>query len=247
MEYVPEASALYEGYNGFQFNCISNPKLSPDYVVKVALNCMVENENQLRRMQGKTNLECRRIWNSILGRANVPKFVLPFLAFSWITQECVYDQRAYDEVESNPGGLPSDPVPLTGYGPLVEKRGICGGFAWAFKWLMDIANVECICISGFLKDDLKVGHQWCLVKFSGQYYHVDPTWGSKNSGVNVEKYMQPDLVMKTTHIWKEDRYPKATGSQLDYDFLEDYLAENGSEYLDDGADEKYMFPDEIID
>lgn len=247
MTYVGDVCALYEGFYGFNFEKTEFDKLSKDTVAYVSLICMIDNESKLRQMQAKTMFRCKEIWRRILGNAKVPKFVLPFLAFSWITQECIYDQRAYDEVEADPNGTPSDPVPFLGYGPLVENRGICGGFAWAFKCLMDSVNVECICIPGFLKEDMKVGHQWDLVKIGEQYYHVDPTWGSKSSGVNVEKFMQPDSAMKTTHIWDESKYPKATGIRIDYGYLEDYLAENGSEFLDDGAEEKYMFPNEIID
>ena len=166
---------------------------------------------------------------------------------SYITQECCYDQRAFDEVESNPEKTPSDPIPHLAYGPLVEFRGICSGLAWAFKTLMDEANIECICVSGFLKEDLKTGHMWNLVKLDGQYYHVDPTWGIKDDGVYISGLLQPDSMMKITHIWELSDYPTARGMRFDYDFIEDFLVENGNDFLDDGANEKYFFPEEIID
>ena len=239
-------NSTYEGVMGWEASTLSFDKLSSDVLCKVSIT-YVTSQVDLRQMQSKAMFATKNIWRGILGRAQVPQFVKPFLALSYIGQECMYDQRAYDEVEDDSSKLPSDPVPHLAYGPLVEKRGICGGLAWAFKRLMDEAKVECQCVSGFLKEDTKVGHVWCLVKLDGQYYHVDPTWGIKDDGVYVKGLLQPDSVMRNTHIWDVSRYPAAKGMRFNYEFIEDYLVENGGEYLDMGAAEKYMFPDDIVE
>lgn len=54
-------------------------------------------------------------------------------------------------------------------------------------------------------------------------------------------------MMKGTHIWDAEKYPVARGLRFDYDYIEDYLAENGNTFLDDGANETYFFPDEIVE
>lgn len=236
----------YEGIHGWQTNYYAFDKLSSDTVCTISYAYILP-QQQLRQLQGKAAFAAKNIWKSILGKSKVPQFVKPFLALSYLTQECCYDQRAFDEVESNPSSLPSDPVPHLAYGPLVEKRGICGGLAWAFKALMDEANIECQCVSGFLKEDLKTGHMWDLVKIDGQFYHVDPTWGIKDDGVFISGLMQPDSMMKGTHVWDAEKYPVARGLRFDYDYIEDYLAENGNTFLDDGANETYFFPDEIVE
>lgn len=236
----------YEGIHGWQTSALSFDKLSPDIVCTISYSYIVP-QQQLRQFQGKAIFATKNIWKTILGRAKVPQFVKPFLALSYLTQECCYDQRAFDEVESNPSTLPSDPIPHLAYGPLVEKRGICSGLAWAFKTLMDGANIECACISGYLKEDLKTIHMWNLVKIDGQFYHVDPTWGIKDDGVFVSGLMQPDGMMKSTHLWEIKKYPAARGMRFDYDYVEDYLVKNGNAFLDDGANETYFFPNKIID
>lgn len=236
----------YEGIHGWLTSTSSFEKLTTDVVCIITYSYIMPPQ-QLRQFQGKAIFAAKNIWRTILGKARVPQFVKPFLALSYLTQECCYDQRAFDEVESDPSSVPSDPVPHLAYGPLVEKRGICGGLAWAFKTLMDEANIECICVSGFLKEDLKTGHMWNMVKIDGQFYHVDPTWGIKDNGVFVSALMQPDSMIKSTHIWKHENYPSARGIRFDYDYIEDYLAENGDEFLDDGANEIYFFPEEIVD
>lgn len=236
----------YEGIHGWEANAHSFEKLSPDTVCVISYGYILP-QQQLRQLQGKAAFAAKNIWKRILGKSRVPQFVKPFLALSYLTQECCYDQRAFDEVESDPAAVPSDPIPHLAYGPLVENRGICGGLAWAFQTLMEEANIECLCVSGFLKEDLKTSHMWNLVKIDGQYYHVDPTWGIRDSGVPVSALMQPDSMMTSTHLWKTEQYPAARGMRFDYDYIEDFLAENGNEFLDDGANETYFFPDEIVD
>lgn len=245
-EILEQLTNSYEGLHGWRTNSFSFEKISSDSVCTITYAYIVPLQ-QLRQFQGKAIFEAKNIWKRILGKANVPQFVKPFLAFSYLTQECCYDQRAFDEAESDKNVLPSDPIPHLAYGPLVEKRGICSGFAWAFKTLMDEANVECVCISGYLKDCPGIGHMWNLVKLDGQFYHVDPTWGAKNDGVFIECLMQPDSIMKVTHLWNAENYPEARGMRLDYDYIENYLAENGNDFLDDGANETYFFPEKIID
>lgn len=238
--------ANYEGILGWHTESSSFPDVSSKYLVQVSYQYQLE-QHLLRQKQGRAAFAAKSIWRTILGRARVAQFAKPFLALSYIAQECIYDQRAYDELETDPHGTPSDPIPHLAYGPLVEKRGICSGLAWAFKRLMDEANVECICVTGYLKEDTSLGHMWNMVKLDGQYYHVDPTWGIKGDGVFIGGLMQTDNVMKVTHIWDEARYPKARGVRFDYDFVEEYLADNGTEFLDDGASEKYFYPDKIVE
>lgn len=239
-------TSSYEGILGWEYKSLSFDKLSSDVLCKVSFS-YVASQADIRQMQSKTMFATRNIWRTILGRSQVPQFVKPFLALSYIGQECIYDQRAYDEVAADNSKTPSDPVPHLAYGPLVERRGICAGFAWAFKRLMDEAKVECQCVSGYLKEDTQIGHVWCLVKLDGQYYHVDPTWGIKDGGVCLKGFLQPDSVMKNTHIWDTSKYPAAKGMRFNYEYIEDFLVENGADYLDLGAAEKYMFPDDIVE
>lgn len=235
-----------EGLHGWNSDGSTFAKISSKSVLRFRFSYMLPLA-QLRQIQGKATFAARNIWRCILGRASVPQFVKPFLALSYIAQECVYDQRAYDELEAAPKEVPTDPVPHLAYGPLVEGRGICSGLAWAFKRLMDEAKIECICVSGWLKEDTKLRHMWTMVKIADQYYHVDPTWDSKRAGVCVSALMQPDAIMKTTHIWDETQYPKARGTRFDYDYVEEYLADHGSDFLDAGANEKYFFPETIVE
>lgn len=245
-EIIGQMLAMYEGIHGWNTQQYSFADLTDYTVVRIRYSYLMP-QAQLRSCQAKAGFAAKNIWRGILGRARVPDFVKPFLAQSYLSQECCYDQRAYDELEGNPSAEPSDPIPYLAYGPLVENRGICGGLAWAFRKLMEEMRIECICVNGYLKEDTSIGHMWNMVKIDGQYYHVDPTWGIKDDGVFVGGLMQPDSIMRATHIWDTSQYPAARGTKFDYDFVEDFLAENGNEYLDDGANERIFFPDSIYD
>lgn len=236
----------FEGLIGWNMEYWQVEMFSADYGVVLSFQYMLS-ENEMRNKMAKATLAGRKIWRKILGNAKVPDFVKPFLALSYLTQECTYDEAAIKELNKNPHTIPKDPAAHLSYGPLVENRGICGGLAWAFKRLMDIAGIECITVGGYLREDQSIGHAWDLVKLDGQYYHVDPTSGIKNDGVFVTELLQTDNIYKATHIWNINDYPAAKGVKYDYEMIEDFLVENGNEYLDNGADEKYMFPDKIVD
>ncbi|MBQ9082750.1 MAG: hypothetical protein IJY28_04535 [Clostridia bacterium] len=238
--------SLYEGIHGYNMNSGGFPSLTDYELLKISFDYIMP-MNQLRQYQAQAQRAARTAWQTILGKAQVPPAIKPFLALSYLTQEAIYDHRCHDEVRSNSAAIPTDPIPHLGYGPLVEKRGICSGLAWAFKHMMDAARIECICVTGYLKSDRSVGHMWNMVKLDNQYYHVDLAVGIDNDGVCVCRMMQPDIVFRSDHEWNTADYPVAYGSRFDYDYVEEYLAEHEIDLLRQGAEEKYLFPERIID
>lgn len=238
--------SLYEGFYGFQINTYQFKELTQNVTVRLNY-AYITDLGTLKMYRSKAVFSARGIWRKILGRARVPQFVKPFLALSYLMQTCYYDEMAYAQAKADPLAVPSDPVPHLAYGPLVEGRGVCTGIAWAFKQLMDEAQIPCICVCGYLKSRTEVRHLWNLVKIDGQYYHVDATNGMAQDGVFVAGLLKPDSEFAKTHDWDTSRYPKATGMRYQYDFIEDFLFEQGNDYLDDDADEKYMFPEHIVE
>ena len=238
--------ARYEGLFGYELNTTQFQGISPDYRIDIGYSYFAPLA-QMRTYMSKASFAAKGIWRKLLGRSNPPAFVKAFLAFSYLNQCCGYDDDAFDDAVDNPKAPPSDPVPSLAYGPLVENRGICGGIAWAYKRLMDEAGIPCQCVSGYLTADTRAAHAWNLVRIEGQYYHVDATPGVKNDGVLVEYFMRSDNEFRKHHSWDEALYPRATGMRYQYDFVEDFLADHGGDYLDDGADDAIMFPENIVD
>ena len=64
------------------------------------------------------------------------------------------------------------------YGALIEKTAVCEGYAKAFKYILDEANIPCMLITG--EGTNSAGntetHAWNYVKINGIWYAVDVTW-----------------------------------------------------------------------
>ena len=234
-----------EGLFGWQYETSDFPSISQDILFHIE-NSYIMDSQQLSLLQHKAVFTAKNIWHKILGRATVPLFVKPFLAFSYLQQECRYDQAAYDSVVADQSSLPADPIPHLAYGPLVESRGICDGLAWAFQVLMEEAGIKSQCVVGRYIGR-PVRHMWNLIQLDGVYYHMDPSWGIQNGGVHIEGMFLSDSLLKATHEWDMTHTPAAKGYRYDYNYIEQFLVENGAEYLDNGASERYMFPDELVE
>ncbi len=74
------------------------------------------------------------------------------------------------------------------YGALVRKKALCEGFAKAFSYLCNIAEIENMIVTGYTD----VPHMWNMVKLGGSWYHVDVGW-DKPSEALTERY--PDMVL----------------------------------------------------
>ena len=56
---------------------------------------------------------------------------------------------------------------------VMEGRGVCAGYAFAFQYLLMRAGIESYYVVG---QSYGENHAWNLVKVDGQWYYVDPTW-----------------------------------------------------------------------
>lgn len=61
----------------------------------------------------------------------------------------------------------------TAYGALTDGTALCGGYASAFKLIMQELGINCEYITG------EAGggpHAWNMIELDGEYYHIDLTW-----------------------------------------------------------------------
>lgn len=131
-----------------------------------------------------------------------------YTLYAWLTGHADYDQTHYTK-----RGAPR--TSYEPYGPLVRGKGVCLGFATAFQLLMDMADVECITVTGaaFLSRE---NHAWNMVKLNDEWYCVDPTWdlnpGINQDGAYVYGYFNvtSDTMADTDHQWDYDSVPEAT-------------------------------------
>jgi len=87
------------------------------------------------------------------------------------------------------------------YGPLIQGKGVCLGYAETFRLLMDMAGIECITVTGaaFMSRE---NHAWNMVKLDGEWYCVDVTWDDTEGG-NYDYFNKTDQDYAGTHMRQE--------------------------------------------
>ncbi len=65
----------------------------------------------------------------------------------------------------------------TAYGALVEGKALCEGYSRAFKYLCNLAGIECDLIVGEAE---KTGHMWNRVNIDKKHSYVDTTWNDRS-------------------------------------------------------------------
>ncbi|MCI9156444.1 MAG: DUF4358 domain-containing protein [Lawsonibacter sp.] len=132
--------------------------------------------------------------------------------YAWLTGNVTYDQTHYEKQ-----GAPR--TSYEPYGPLIEGRGVCLGYAETFRLLMDMAGIECITVTGAGFRN-RENHAWNMVKLSGEWYCVDSTWdhvpvGPPDGPENPIQYanyfnVTSQHMADTDHQWDYDSVPEAT-------------------------------------
>ena len=65
----------------------------------------------------------------------------------------------------------------TAAGVLVDRQGVCAGYALGMKLLCDITGIDSCVVRGTAESARGTeSHAWLIVSIGGRWYHVDPTW-----------------------------------------------------------------------
>ena len=132
-------------------------------------------------------------------------------AHDYIIKNCVYNVEGIDD-----DTLTDDD--FTAYGVLVKGKAVCEGYAKAFKMLMDIADIDCIMVTGTVGED-DIPHAWNMVKLEDSWYHVDVTYDDPNPETKeiVYVYMNvTDDIIEKDHTWNKNTTPEAKNTKYDY-------------------------------
>lgn len=131
--------------------------------------------------------------------------------YAWLTGNAGYDHTHYQKK-----GAPR--TSYEPYGPLVNGKGVCLGFATAFQLLMDMADIECITVTGAAFGN-RENHAWNMVRLNGEWYCADPTWDlnpgiATRDGKTFVQYeyfnVTSQRMADTDHQWDYDNVPEAT-------------------------------------
>lgn len=107
------------------------------------------------------------------------------------------------------------PTDYTAYGILIDKKGVCEGYAKAFSLLCKSADINCIVVKG----NARGPHAWNMIKLDDdRWYNVDVTWDDPivaNKSVPLVKTNHTYFNIATAEINKTHRigriYPTANG------------------------------------
>ncbi|MBE6648678.1 MAG: hypothetical protein E7614_04065 [Ruminococcaceae bacterium] len=145
----------------------------------------------------------------------------------------------------------TDDYSFTAYSVFVRGEGVCQGYSYAFKYLMDAVGIECHYVSSNTLD-----HGWNIVKLDGEYYHVDVTGNdavAKYNGVEIKhgrqkhtKLLCSDAALNCgvddVKIWSDIALPECKSTLYDNAF---YKNITGSMEFIDGF-WYYIEPNEYI-
>lgn len=137
---------------------------------------------------------------------NMSDYEKEWAVYSWLTGAVGYDWDHYDPT------VTTDPDSYDPYGPLMNGKGVCLGYATVFQLLMDMADVECITVVGAAFSS-REDHAWNMVRLNGQWYCVDATWDIWSGGyLEYCNYFNvtSDYMAETDHQWDYDSVPEAT-------------------------------------
>ena len=132
----------------------------------------------------------------------------------WMLAWGQYDHGTLSHLPQEQAGQDND----NPYGFLVEKTGICLGYASTFQLFMDLLGVECITVEGTAHSGT-ADHAWNLVQLDGAWYGVDVTWDDPSTKIPVSeetahRYFNviSAFLRDNDHQWEEDGVPEATGT-----------------------------------
>lgn len=102
---------------------------------------------------------------------------------------------------------------FTVYGALIKKSAVSEGYALAFKQMCDMADIECMVISG-KRDGMT--HMWNMVLNHGKWSHVDCSadLGTEDGELAYTIFGRTDDEMRDRYVWDSTVYPAADSTML---------------------------------
>lgn len=137
----------------------------------IYLKCTLKDENNKDIAFSSTNLKepiaefekkCFEIANSLSGSDEEKLKQL----HDYLTENAIYDKTI------------SAPNTRTAYGNIMEGHSVCSGFAFAYKYIADLAGLKVLYVVGNLYDKQKneyLLHAWNVAYVNGKYLLIDTT------------------------------------------------------------------------
>lgn len=104
--------------------------------------------------------------------------------YRYLTDHAEYDTEALQDAKKNNFRKTENNSyedSFNGYGILVNKKGVCQSYAYAYKLLCEMSDVPCRVITGNLDGNLP--HAWNAVKLGEGWFQTDSTNNEKTVGI----------------------------------------------------------------
>lgn len=104
--------------------------------------------------------------------------------YDYLTEQCQYDTDALEDARKNNFQKTEDNSyedSFNGYGILVNKKGVCQSYAYAFKLLCEMSGISCKVMTGNLDGNLP--HAWNAVKIGDEWFQTDATNNERTAGI----------------------------------------------------------------
>ncbi len=127
--------------------------------------------------------------------------------YDYLVNNCVYDDEALKAAEeSNFKKTDSNEFEdaFNAYGTLVEGKGVCMSYAYTFRLLCDLSDVECIVTTGYLDGNLP--HAWNMVKINDQWYEIDCTNNAVTMGIPYFLFQADSELAAATGYTKDENF-----------------------------------------
>ena len=236
----------YEGLCGMGVHKMTDTSYAGYYIMKFNYTWLLDKE-KVQNMRAQAELEARKVWRRLLGKANASDEVKVFAAYSYLNSVCSYDYEALDR--NKPGKTRYTvyiPEAYFSYGAMIKHKAVCSGVSWAFKRMMDVAGIPCKVISGYLDkpNSEEHRHAWNMVYLGdGAWYHLDITHNLGDPGFSKGGFLLTDSECGKRHYWNRAENESANGdSKYMFNEINRHLSANKQAYRSAGADMGFLFP-----
>lgn len=157
----PEVTIWFENYKRdyFRSDGYTYMSLEPKTSNEANINL---NSSNIRPAISNFEKTCYNFANSLTGTDEEKLIKI----HNWLINRCSYDYSF------------SYPNIATPYGTVIEKRSVCSGFAHAYKYIADLANLKVLYVTGKFRNtntNQFSPHAWNIVYVNSQYFLIDVT------------------------------------------------------------------------
>ena len=125
-----------------------------------------------------------QLWSSGIITADMTDYEKARAYYTWICENCVYDETATDESLSH-----------IAYGLFEHGTAVCDGYTGAYNLLLRLEGIPCLALS-------HETHIWTVALLDGTEVHIDTTWGdSYGEEISYEFFAMTPQQSWRYHPW----------------------------------------------